>query len=70
VTRKLVHIQHDYHDIIISSQHIHIDHYNCLEVVIIRGKGLKAQELSDKLHSIKGLKHVALNTTTTGSGIV
>ena len=69
VVRKLVATQHDFHDIIIASQHIHIDHDNCLEVVIIKGPSTKARELCDRLRAIKSVKHIALNTTTTGTEV-
>src|SRR5208282_4059246 len=35
--RKLTHLQHDYSDLILSAQHIHLDHHNCLEVIVARG---------------------------------
>ena len=30
---KLTDIQHDFQNIIISTQHVHLDHNNCLEIV-------------------------------------
>jgi CopG family nickel-responsive transcriptional regulator len=69
VVRRLVSIQHDFDDLIIASQHIHIDQDNCLEVIIVKGGMKKVQILCDQFRSVKGLKHVSLNTTTTGSGI-
>jgi CopG family nickel-responsive transcriptional regulator len=69
VVRRLVAIQHDFDDLIIASQHIHIDHDNCLEVIIVKGSVKRVRNLCDQFRSIKGLKHVSLGTTTTGSGI-
>ncbi|MEK9149342.1 MAG: nickel-responsive transcriptional regulator NikR, partial [Candidatus Desantisbacteria bacterium] len=37
LVNKLTDIQHDFYKIIISSQHIHLDHNNCLEVVVVKG---------------------------------
>ncbi|NTU91273.1 MAG: nickel-responsive transcriptional regulator NikR, partial [Chlorobiaceae bacterium] len=37
LVNKLLDIQHDFHDIIISTQHVHLDHGNCLEVIAVRG---------------------------------
>ncbi len=59
-------IQHDHHNIIISSLHVHLDHHNCLEILVIRGKASEAKSFADKLLSIKGIKHGKLTTTTTG----
>ena len=38
LTNLLIDIQHDYHDIILSTQHIHLDEDNCLEIVVVKGK--------------------------------
>ena len=50
----IVDIQHNYQDMIIASQHAHLDHHNCLEVVIVRGKSGRIKLLADKLKAIKG----------------
>lgn len=50
-------IQHVYFDIILSSQHFHLSHDSCLEIVAVKGAANKLTELSDKLIGIKGIKH-------------
>ncbi|MGB4292515.1 MAG: nickel-responsive transcriptional regulator NikR [Bacteroidales bacterium] len=50
-------IQHDYFDVILSSQHFHLSHDTCLEIIAVKGKAKILTELSDKLISIKGIKH-------------
>mgnify|MGYP000563517823 CR=1 FL=1 len=60
---KIIDVQHDYQDIIVASQHIHLDHDNCLEVIITRGKTQRIKELSSKLQSTKGVKHTTLSFT-------
>ena len=35
---SLTDIQHDHHDAILSTVHVHLDHHNCLEVLIVRGQ--------------------------------
>lgn len=62
----IVDIQHEYHDMIIASQHAHLDHHNCLEVVIVKGKSDMIKTLSDKLRAVKGVKHGTLSITTLG----
>jgi len=57
VTTKSNSIQHDYHDVILSSQHFHLSHANCLEIIAVRGIAKKLTELSDKLIGIKGIIH-------------
>jgi len=50
-------IQHDYHDVILSSQHYHLSHETCLEIVAVKGPAKTLTELSVKLISIKGISH-------------
>mgnify|MGYP001033636279 CR=1 FL=1 len=69
LVNKLTNIQHDFSKIIISSQHIHLDHDNCLEIVAVKGTPQEAQLLADALRSVKGVKHGTLSMSTTGKGI-
>jgi len=66
----LTDIQHNFYQLIISSQHIHLDHDNCLEIIVVRGKPVEVKELADKLKSTKGVKYGALSIATTGKGLV
>ncbi|HUX58222.1 MAG TPA: nickel-responsive transcriptional regulator NikR [Bacteroidales bacterium] len=50
-------IQHNYFDVILSLQHFHLSHEICLEIIAVKGVAKKLTELSDKLISIKGIKH-------------
>ncbi|MFZ5426688.1 MAG: nickel-responsive transcriptional regulator NikR [Thermodesulfobacteriota bacterium] len=70
LSQRLVEIQHDEHDVILTSVHVHLDHHNCLEVLILKGPGDAIKRLSDKLISTKGVKHGKLTLTTTGQGLV
>lgn len=66
VVRKLTEVQHDCHDAIISTQHVHLDHDNCLEIVAVRGAPPDVEAIVKRLKSVKGLKHVSLAAGTTG----
>jgi CopG family transcriptional regulator, nickel-responsive regulator len=66
---KITDIQHNFQKLIISTQHIHLDHDNCLEIVAVRGNPVEVQRLADTLKSIKGVKHGTLNMSSTGKGI-
>lgn len=66
---KLMDIQHDFGKIIISAQHIHLDHNNCLEIIAVKGSPKEASRLADSLRSVKGVKHGTLSMSTTGYGI-
>jgi len=66
LVNKLMDIQHDSQNVIISSQHIHIDHHNCLEILAIKGKAKEVENLASLLKAQTGVKYVALNMNTTG----
>jgi len=66
---KLTDLQHDNHRYIVSTLHVHLDHDNCLEVLIVKGKGGDVQKIADALISTKGVKHGRLTLTTTGAGL-
>ncbi len=61
---KSTDIQHNYHDLILSVQHVHLDHHNCLETIAVKGKASKLKSLADKLIAIKGVKHGELVMTS------
>jgi CopG family nickel-responsive transcriptional regulator len=50
-------IQHNYYDAILSTQHFHLTHDICLEIIAVKGKAKILTELSNKLIGIKGIKH-------------
>jgi CopG family nickel-responsive transcriptional regulator len=66
LVNNLLDIQHDFHDIIISTQHVHLTHDNCLEVIVVKGKPAEVQKLANELKSEKGVKHCSLTITTAG----
>jgi len=66
----LMDIQHDFHDNILSTQHIHLDHNNCLEIIVVKGDPKKIEMLYGKLKSAKGVKHASFAMSTTGKDIV
>jgi CopG family nickel-responsive transcriptional regulator len=66
---KLTHIQHDHHDIIITSLHIHLDHDNCMEVLIMKGKTKELKSFAEKTLAIKGVKFGQLIKGTLGKEI-
>src|SRR5215469_11219495 len=67
LNEKLTDLQHEYHRAILSTLHIHLDHDNCLEVLVVRGKAAVVRKIADTLISIKGVKHGRLTITTSGA---
>jgi len=66
---RLVAIQHDFEGLVTCSQHVHLDHHNCMEVLVLRGDIGDIKGLFSAIKSIKGLKHSSLTMSTTGHGI-
>jgi CopG family nickel-responsive transcriptional regulator len=62
-------MQHDYHKSILSTLHVHLDHDNCLEVLVVRGESADVRRIADALISTKGVKHGRLTITTSGAGL-
>ncbi len=63
---SLTDLQHHFHDLVISTMHLHLDEDNCLEVLVVKGKVNKIKSIADKLISTRGVKHGKLTMTTTG----
>lgn len=63
---RIMDIQHDYHHLIISTQHIHLDHDHCLEIIAVRGRAGEVGKLADSLRSIKGVKHGTVSMAGAG----
>jgi CopG family transcriptional regulator, nickel-responsive regulator len=61
---KLTELQHDHQRVIVSSLHVHLDHDNCLEVLVVRGKSGEVRKLANLLTSPRGVKHGQLTVTT------
>ncbi|MBV7530928.1 nickel-responsive transcriptional regulator NikR [Chitinophaga sp. sic0106] len=60
---KITDIQHDYHHLILCSQHIHLDHDNCMEIIAVKGKASLLKQLANALTAVKGIIHGELSMT-------
>lgn len=69
-TRELEHalteMQHRSFHQIISALHVHLDAHNCLEVLVVKGRGQDIRKIADRLIGTRGVKHGKLTITTTG----
>ncbi|MBK7096104.1 MAG: nickel-responsive transcriptional regulator NikR [Saprospiraceae bacterium] len=57
LSNKLTRLQHDYHDVILSLQHFHLEHDLCMEIIAVKGKASRLSVLADKLTAVKGIQH-------------
>ncbi|MCJ7680828.1 MAG: nickel-responsive transcriptional regulator NikR [Candidatus Aminicenantes bacterium] len=69
LTEKLNQIQHNFFRNIVSTTHIHLDHHNCLEVIVMKGKSADITRIADMLISTRSVKDGKLLKTTTGAEI-
>ena len=63
---KILDIQHDYQELVISTQHIHLTHHDCLEVIITKGEARQIEELASRLKALVGVKHLNLSISAVG----
>ncbi|MEA2680207.1 MAG: CopG family transcriptional regulator, nickel-responsive regulator [Candidatus Binataceae bacterium] len=67
LNEKLTDLQHGHFHNILSTLHVHLDHDNCLEVLVVKGKASAVKKIADALISTKGVKHGRLTITSTGA---
>lgn len=66
---KIVDMQHDYQPLILSTMHIHLDHDNCLETIIVKGESSAVKKFYEKMRAVKGVKHADIAFTTLGHAL-
>jgi CopG family transcriptional regulator, nickel-responsive regulator len=69
LTEKLVDMQHRAGGRVLAATHVHLDHHNCLEVIIMKGRGGELKDLANGILSLRGVKHGQLVVTSTGKGL-
>ena len=65
LSEQLIEAQHHYEGKVLATTHVHLDARNCLEVIILKGRGSDVQRFADHLLSLRGVKHGKLVMTTT-----
>lgn len=63
VEEALTNIQHDAEAQVVCNTHVHLDHHNCIEVVMVRGDATQIRRLADSMITIRGVKHGKLTCT-------
>lgn len=69
LSRKLIDLQHGHLLQVIASTHVHLDHHNCLEVIMLRGKVREIEKVADSMAALKGVKLSKVNIMTTGEDL-
>lgn len=63
--RKLSDIQHAHYLMVVTSTHVHLEHHNYLEVLLVQGPARELRRLADTLAACKGVKQARLSLTAT-----
>ena len=69
LSEKITEIQHHFYKLVISTQHIHMDHDNCMEIISIRGKARDIKNFFNKLRATTGIKQCDIIKATVGDKI-
>jgi CopG family nickel-responsive transcriptional regulator len=63
---RITELQHRFYQLITSTTHVHMDHHNCLEVTIVKGKASTVRELAEGMIALRGVKNGSLTVSSTG----
>ncbi len=66
LTEKLVEAQHQLGGKVLSSMHVHLDHQNCLEVVVVKGRSREVRDFANGILSLRGVNHGQLVVASAG----
>ena len=69
LSEKLNEMQHAAFHNVLSTLHVHLDHDNCLEVLVVKGSSIAVKKIADALISTKGVKHGRLTITSSGADL-
>lgn len=67
---KMNELQHDHHHLVVSVLHVHVNHDDCMEVIVLRGSLREVRSLADGLLSLKGVKHGKLFVTVSSEQMI
>jgi CopG family nickel-responsive transcriptional regulator len=66
LNEKLTSLQHDHHEVVLATTHVHLDHHHCVEVILVRGRAGTLRSIADGLKRQKGVLHGGLSMSSTG----
>jgi CopG family nickel-responsive transcriptional regulator len=61
LAERLTGIQHEHHDLVVSTMHAHLDHDYCIESVILKGPASEVRRFADAIAAERGVRHGSLN---------
>ncbi len=61
LTERLTEAQHAHHDLVVAATHVHLDHDNCLESVMLKGRTEAVRAFAQRIEAERGVRHGQLN---------
>ncbi len=55
LAQEVTEMQHKDHHAVLCSQHVHLDHHRCLEVILMQGKARQLRRLADGIIATRGI---------------
>ena len=66
LSQRLAALGHDHHDLVVATTHVHLDHENCLESVMLKGPTARVRGLADAIQAERGVRFGDLNLISVG----
>jgi CopG family nickel-responsive transcriptional regulator len=63
LSKQLTELQHEYHHDIISTMHVHLNHEQCLEIVVVQGAYGRLRQLTDSIQVLRGVSYAELSVS-------
>lgn len=64
LAERLTEIQHGLGDMVRSTMHVHLDHDNCIEVIVLRGPSDRLKAAADSMLGARGVTHGGMEIVT------
>lgn len=68
LAERLMAAQHEHHDMVVSTMHVHLDHQHCLETVILKGPTAAVRSFASGMQAERGVRHASINLVTVEPG--
>jgi CopG family nickel-responsive transcriptional regulator len=65
---RLTAAQHEHHDLVVATMHVHLDHEHCLETTVLKGSTAAVHRFADRIKAERGVRHTAINSITVEPG--
>jgi len=68
LAERLTEVQHANHDLVVCAMHVHLDHENCLEGIMLKGPTEMVRTFADQIRSERGVRFGNLNLVSVETG--